>query len=47
MVDFCISFKAYEIIGEGGKTVLGRTKTKSFMTNKEELEDEITPLWSM
>ena len=32
---------------EGGKTILGRTKTKLLTTNKEELKDGITPLRSM
>ena len=31
------------MIGEGGKTILGKVKTKALMTNKEELKDGINP----
>jgi len=35
------------MIGEGGKAILGRTKTKALMINKGELKNGITPLKSM
>ena len=41
------SFEVFKINDEGGKTILGRSKTKVLITNKEELKDGITPLRSM
>jgi len=41
------SFEEFKMNGEGGKTILGRTKTKELMTKEGEFKDWITPLWFM
>jgi len=35
-VDFCKTFEEYGMIGEGGKAILGKVKTKALRKNKEE-----------